>query len=244
VVPELTGELPENEPHLIKARLLANASLNEYIGPEIQASSTSSEWGALAQAEIYSSYGETTRAIQSMKHSGISFFSLPLDQVPTVYWKLLFPQAYWSDLAADAQKNGLDPYMVASLIRQESEFNAGVVSHANAYGLMQLLPSVGKSMAKKQGMKGFNANELLNPSVNLQLGTENLRLVLERFDGQPEYGLAAYNAGDVPVRQWMAIGDYKDIAEFVESIPYTETREYVQAILRNREIYRALYATP
>jgi soluble lytic murein transglycosylase len=108
---------------------------------------------------------------------------------------------------------------------------------------MQLLPSVGKSMAKKQGMKGFNANELLNPSVNLQLGTENLRLVLERFDGQPEYALAAYNAGDVPVRQWMAIGDYKDIAEFVESIPYTETREYVQAILRNREIYRALYAT-
>lgn len=241
VVPELTGELPENEPHLIKARLLANASLNEYIGPEIQASSTSSEWGALAQAEIYSSYGETTRAIQSMKHSGISFFSLPLNQVPSVYWKLLFPQAYWSDLTANAQKNGLDPYLVASLIRQESEFNAGVVSHANAYGLMQLLPSVGKSMAKKQGMKGFNANQLLNPTINLQLGTENLRLVLDRFDGQPEYALAAYNAGDVPVRQWMAIGDYKDIAEFVESIPYTETREYVQAILRNREIYRALY---
>jgi soluble lytic murein transglycosylase len=241
VVPELTGELPENEPHLIKARLLANASLNEYIGPEIQASSTSSEWGALAQAEIYSSYGETTRAIQSMKHSGISFFALPMDQVPTIYWKLLFPQAYWSDLVANSQKNGLDPYLVASLIRQESEFNAGVVSHANAYGLMQLLPSVGKSMAKKQGMKGFNANQLLNPNVNLQLGTVNLHLVLDRFGGQAEYALAAYNAGDVPVRQWMAIGDYKDIAEFVESIPYTETREYVQAILRNREIYRALY---
>jgi soluble lytic murein transglycosylase len=176
-----------------------------------------------------------------MKHSGISFFALPLDRVPTIYWKLLFPQPYWSDLVADSQKNGLDPYLVASLIRQESEFNAGVVSHANAYGLMQLLPSVGKSMAKKQGMKGFNANALLNPNINLQLGTENLRLVLERFGGQPEYALAAYNAGDVPVRQWMAVGDYKDIAEFVESIPYTETREYVQAILRNREIYRALY---
>jgi len=244
VIPELTGELPENEPHLIKARLLANASLNEYIGPEIQASSTSSEWGALAQAEIYSSYGETTRAIQSMKHSGISFFSIPLDQVPTVYWKLLFPQPYWADLTANAQKNGLDPYLVASLIRQESEFNAGVVSHANAWGLMQLLPSVGKAAAKKQKMKGFNANVLLNPSVNLELGTANLRQVLDRFGGQAEYALAAYNAGDVPVRQWMAIGDYKDIPEFVESIPYTETREYVQAILRNREIYRALYATP
>jgi soluble lytic murein transglycosylase len=243
VVPSLTGELPENEPHLIKARLLANASLNEYIGPEIQASPTSNEWGALAQAEIYSSYGETTRAVQTMKHSGISFFALPLDQVPTVYWKVLFPQPYWSDLVANSQKNGLDPYLVASLIRQETEFNAGAVSHKSAYGLMQLLPSVGKAMAKKEGLKGFNTNELLNPAVNLQLGTKNLRLVLDRFGGQQEYALAAYNAGDVPVRQWMALGNYQDIAEFVESIPYTETREYVQAILRNREIYRALYAT-
>jgi soluble lytic murein transglycosylase len=243
VVPTLTGELPENEPHLIKARLLANAALNEYIGPEIQASPTSSQWGSLAQAEIFTSYGETTRALQAMKHSGISFFALPLDQVPTVYWKILFPQPYWGDLEANSQKNGLDPFLVASLIRQESEFNAGVVSHANAWGLMQLLPSVGKSMAKKEGLKGFNTNALLNPAVNLQLGTKNLRLVLDRFGGQPEYALAAYNAGDVPVRQWMAAGSYQDIAEFVESIPYTETREYVQAILRNREIYRALYAT-
>jgi soluble lytic murein transglycosylase len=241
-IPALTGELPENEPHLIKARLLANASLNEYIGPEIQASPTSSEWGALAQAEIFMSYGEYTRALQSMKRSGISFFSLPLDQVPTVYWKLLFPQPYWTDLVSNSQKNNLDPYLVASLIRQESEFNAGVVSHANAYGLMQLLPSVGKSMAKRQGIKGFNANELLNPTINLQLGTDNLRQVLDRFGGQTEYALAAYNAGDVPVRQWLASGTYKDVAEFVESIPYTETREYVQAILRNREIYRALYS--
>jgi soluble lytic murein transglycosylase len=181
------------------------------------------------------------RAIQTMKRSGISFFALPLDQVPTVYWKTLFPQPYWSDLVANSEQNGLDPFLVASLIRQESEFNAGAVSHANAYGLMQLLPSVGKSMAKKDKIKGFNTNSLLNPTVNLQLGTKNLRLVLDRFGGQPEYALAAYNAGDVPVRQWMSAGDYKDIAEFVESIPYTETREYVQAILRNREIYRALY---
>jgi soluble lytic murein transglycosylase len=242
VVPTLTGELPENEPHLIKARLLANAALNEYIGPEIQLSPTSSQWGSLAQAEIFTSYGETTRALQAMKHSGISFFAIPLDQVPPVYWKVLFPQPYWSDLATNSQKNGLDPYLVASLIRQESEFNAGVVSHANAWGLMQLLPSVGKSMAKKEGLKGFNTNQLLNPTVNLQLGTRNLRMVLDRFGGQQEYALAAYNAGDVPVRQWMAAGSYQDIAEFVESIPYTETREYVQAILRNREIYRALYS--
>ncbi len=122
-VPELTGELPENEPHLIKARLLANAALNEYIGPEIQASPTSNEWGALAEAEIYASYGENTRSLQSMKRSGISFYALPVDQVPKLYWNLLFPHPYWSDLVEQSKKNGLDPYFVASLIRQESEFN-------------------------------------------------------------------------------------------------------------------------
>ncbi len=242
-VPPLTDELPENEPHLIKARLLANAALNEYIGPEIQAAPDSSEWGALAEARIYNSYGETTRTLQSLKRSKISFFALPMDQVPTLYWQLLFPRPYWSELVANSEKNDVDPFLVASLIRQESEFNAGAVSRANAYGLMQLLPSVGKSMARKQRIRGFKTPQLLNPSTNLQLGTLNLSEVLARYGGQPEYALAAYNAGDVPVRQWMAAGDYKDISEFVESIPYTETREYVQAILRNRRFYQSLYGS-
>jgi len=237
----LTGDLPENDTHLIKARLLANAALNEYIGPEIRASPNSDQWGALAQAEIYVSYGEYTRALQSMKHSGISFYTQPMNLVPAIYWHLLFPQPYWKELVANAGSNGLDPYLVASLIRQESEFNPSAVSPKNASGLMQLLPSVGKSLAKKQGMKRFDARQLLDPSVNLELGTANLKQVLDRFGGQVEYALAAYNAGDTPVRQWLASNDYKDVAEFVESIPYSETRDYVQSILRNREMYRALY---
>jgi soluble lytic murein transglycosylase len=240
-VPDLVGVVPQDDPHLIKAKLLANAALNEYIGPEIAASPGSQQWGALAQAQIYASFGEVTRSLQSMKHSGIPFFSLATAQVPTEYWRLIFPQPYWSDLTADAARNDLDPYLVASLIRQESEFNAGAVSPAHAYGLMQLLPSVGKENARREGMKGFQTASLLNPTVNLQLGTRNLKQVLDRFGGQPEYALAAYNAGDVPVRQWMAAGEYKDIPEFVESIPYTETRDYVQAILRNREMYKMLY---
>jgi soluble lytic murein transglycosylase len=239
--PELTGDLPENDTHLIKARLLANAALNEYIAPEINSSPTSSEWGALAQAEIFASYGEYSRALQSMKHSGISFFTLPMPQVPEVYWHLLFPQPYWRELVADSGSNSLDPYLVASLVRQESEFNPGAISPMNALGLMQLLPSVGKSLAKKRGIKGFNTTQLLDPAINLELGTANLKGVIDHFGGQIEYALAAYNAGDTPVRQWLASNDYKDVPEFVESIPYTETREYVQAILRNREMYRALY---
>jgi soluble lytic murein transglycosylase len=241
--PTLIAALPEDDPHLIKAKLLANAALNEYIAPEIQASGTSSQWGALAEAQIYTSYGENVRALQAIKRSGLSFYTLPIKEVPDEYWKLLFPRPYWSDLASSAQAQNLDPYLVASLIRQESEFNPNAVSRANAYGLMQLLPVVGKAQAKRMGVKRFTAGTLLNPQLNLRLGTANLRQVLDRFNGVPEYALAAYNAGDVPVRNWMGENNYKDLPEFVESIPYTETRDYVESILRNREMYRQLYGS-
>jgi soluble lytic murein transglycosylase len=240
--PGLIDKLPENDVHLIKARLLANAALNEYIRPEIALSPTSEQWGALAEAEIYQSFGENTRALQAMKRSKIPFFSLAVDDVPMAYWELVFPRPYWPQLQADAQANGLDPYLVASLIRQESEFNPVAVSRANAVGLMQLLPSTGKSYAKKVGAKHFSANQLLDPNMNLRLGTADLRASIDRYNGQVEYALASYNAGDTPVRAWIGENDYKDVPEWVESIPYTETRDYVQAILRNREMYRAIYS--
>jgi len=129
---------------------------------------------------------------------------------------------------------------VASLIRQESEFNPGAISGANAWGLMQLLPSVGRSMAKEEGIRHFNEGELLNPATNIRLGTRYLKQTLEKFDGQPSYAFAAYNAGDSRVTDWQSIGKYHGMDEFVESIPFTETRDYVQAILRNEAIYREL----
>jgi soluble lytic murein transglycosylase len=239
--PELTDVLPENDPHLIKARLLANAALNEYIRPEIQLSETSNEWGAFAEAQIYQSFGENTRALQAMKRSKIPFLSLQVKDVPMAYWELLLPRPYWATLESDARANGVDPYLVAALIRQESEFNPGAVSRMNAYGLMQLLPSVGKEISKKDGQRHFKTNDLLDPTINLQLGTQDLRKSIDRYGGQVDYALAAYNAGDTPVHQWMSANNYKDIAEWVESIPYTETRDYVQAIVRNREMYRAVY---
>ena len=239
--PHLIDALPEDDPHLIKARLLANAALNEYIRPEIQLSSTSAQWGALAEAQIYQSFGENARALQAMKRSKVPFFSLPVAEVPTAYWQLVFPRPYWQQLSNDAQNQGLDPYLVTSLIRQESEFNPGAVSRANAYGLMQLLPSTAKGLARKEGERRFSPNELFDPTENMRLGTAYLRENIDHYGGQVEYALAAYNAGDAPVRQWIASGDYKDVPEWVESIPYTETRDYVQSIMRNRQVYRAVY---
>jgi soluble lytic murein transglycosylase len=108
---------------------------------------------------------------------------------------------------------------------------------------MQLLPKVGKGVAKQEKLKHFNSSQLFMPSVNLQLGTRYFRSMVDKF-GAFEYALAAYNAGTDRVQDWMGQGKYRDTEEFVESIPFTETREYVQAIMRNANVYRKLYGAP
>ena len=238
--PKLVDAFPEDSPHLAKARLLANAGLNEYIAAEIQADPDSSSWSALAEAEIYASYDETFRALRAMKRALPYASEAPMQSIPLVYWRILFPEPWWETIKAESEKNNLDPYLVASLIRQESEFNSSAISYADAYGLMQLLPSVGRAMARQEGMIRFRTFQLLDPDTNIRLGTRYLREMLDRFGGIQEYALAAYNAGDNRVADWQAAGPYSGMDEFVESIPFTQTRDYVEAILRNEEIYRAI----
>ena len=239
-VPALQESFPEDSPHLAKARLLANAGLNDYIGQEIAADPDSSSWSALAEAQIYSSYGETYRAMRSLKRALPYAATASVRSIPLVYWRILFPEPWWDTIKAESAKNNLDPYLVASLIRQESEFDPSVVSYANAYGLMQLLPAVGKAMAKEEGISHFETFQLLDPAMNIRLGTRYLRQMLEKFGGVQEYALAAYNAGDSRVVDWQSAGPYSGMDEFVESIPFTQTRDYVEAILRNEETYRAI----
>jgi soluble lytic murein transglycosylase len=109
---------------------------------------------------------------------------------------------------------------------------------------MQLLPKVGKGEAKAAHMKGFSTSSLFAPSINIQLGTHYFREMVTQYNGQVEYALAAYNAGSNRVDDWRQSGHYRDIQEFVESIPFTETREYVQAIVRNAKVYERLYPRP
>jgi soluble lytic murein transglycosylase len=243
-IPALTDDVPEDDPHVVRAKLLANAGLNEYITPEIQAAEGSDEWGAFAEAEIYHSYGEDAKAMRVMKRALPFYTSAPIQAIPLAYWRILFPEPYWGTIESEAARNGLDPFMVAALIRQESEFNPTVVSHANAWGLMQLLPTVGAEMAHKDGIRHFDHNELLNPVVNIRLGTRYLKQTLDKFGDQPEYAFAAYNAGDDRVQDWRSGAPFHGIDEFVESIPFTETRDYVQGIVRNEMIYRDLAAHP
>jgi len=241
-IPPLDDSFPEDSEHLAKARLLTNAGLNEYIPREIAADPDSGSWSALAEAQIYASFGETFRAVRALKRALPYAATASINSIPLVYWRILFPEPYWDTIKAESAKNNLDPYLVASLIRQESEFNPAAVSYANAWGLMQLLPSVGKAMAREEGMTHFETFQLLDPETNIRLGTRYLRHMLDRFGGVQEYALAAYNAGEERVADWEAAGPYHGMDEFVESIPFTQTREYVESILRNVETYRAIDA--
>ena len=241
-VPQLEESFPADSPHLAKARLLANAGLNEYIAQEIAADPDSSSWSALAEAQIYASYGENFRGLRLMKRALPSAGTASIQSIPLAYWRILFPEPYWETIKAESAKNNLDPYLVAALIRQESEFNPSAISPANAYGLMQLLPAVGKSMARQEGLEHFQTFQLFDPAINIRLGTRYFRRTLDKFGGVTEYALAAYNAGDERVHDWEAAGPYQGIDEFVESIPFTETRGYVESILRNLETYKAIDA--
>jgi soluble lytic murein transglycosylase len=240
------SEPPSDELHVQKAELLGNGGLVDFAVRELQAAAAADggSWGPAETAQLYDETGHYDQAIELMKHSAPNYFALDIPDLPRKYWEALFPKAYWSDLKRSSAANGLDPYLVASLIRQESEFNPNAVSRANAVGLMQLLPKTGKAVARQVKMKGYSASQLYTPAVNLQLGTRYFRGMVDKFGGSFEYALAAYNAGSDRVEDWLSQGKYRDPQEFVESIPFTETREYVQAILRNANVYKQLYGTP
>jgi len=240
------SEPPSDELHVQKAELLGNGGLVDFAVRELQAAAAADggSWGPAETAQLYDETGHYDQAIELMKHSAPNYFALDIPDLPRKYWEALFPRAYWSDLKRSSTANGLDPYLVASLIRQESEFNPNAVSRANAVGLMQLLPKTGKAVARQEKMKRYTASQLYTPAVNLQLGTRYFRGMVDKFGGSFEYALAAYNAGSDRVEDWLSQGKYRDPQEFVESIPFTETREYVQAILRNASVYKQLYGTP
>jgi soluble lytic murein transglycosylase len=168
-----------------------------------------------------------------------SFDSRKIDDVPQTVWRSLYPLPYEPALRREAARNSIDPMLAAGLIRQESTFQADAVSPANAVGLMQVLPTTGKLLAKQLKLR-YAKTRLFEPEYNIQLGMLYIAGLL-RATGEPEYALAAFNAGEDRIAAWRAERTYEEIPELVESIPFTETREYVQIVLRNAEVYRMIY---
>jgi len=153
--------------------------------------------------------------------------------------RAIFPWPNRTAVEAEAEEFGVDALLLAALVRQESTFDIEALSPAGARGLAQLLPSTAALMARGLDV-AFYPEWITVPDLNLHLGAAHLAELLKRF-GRVDAAIAAYNAGPVPVRRWLERAGANDPDRFIELIPYPETRGYVRTLLRNRELYRALY---
>jgi soluble lytic murein transglycosylase len=193
-------------------------------------------------AKIAAAHNSPDQALRYVKAYAPSYLHMPLDQAPVPFWKLAFPIPYRGSIEQHSREQNLDPFLMAALIRQESEFNPSVISHANAYGLMQVLPSTGRGLVRRVRGRRYNASQLLNPDRNIQLGTYYFRNLLNSFNGETELALASYNAGPGRAALWRSWGPFREPSEFIETVPFHETRGYIQIVLRNADVYRRLYA--
>ncbi len=155
-------------------------------------------------------------------------------------YRLVHPILELERIAAEAGENGLDPALVAALIKQESNFNPRATSPVGARGMMQIMPPLGTRMARARGIQNWHIDSLWNPAISIDFGTQHLAELLKSYP-HLEHGLAAYNAGATPVARWRLKAGASDPEVFTERIPFVETRDYVRAIVRNRAFYRALY---
>jgi soluble lytic murein transglycosylase len=159
----------------------------------------------------------------------------------TALLPLLYPVLDREILERESAPLGLDPFLVAGLIRQESLYDPRARSRADARGLMQVLPSVGATAARSEGYPEWDAVLLYQPGVNIHIGLRHLAERWAQCGGSPEAALAAYNAGSTPVNRWLARPGTSDPEVFIERIPYVETRDYVRRVLYNQARYSAIY---
>lgn len=155
--------------------------------------------------------------------------------------RITFPFPYRELVRREAEEWGIDPFMMAAIIRQESAFEADVVSRAGAVGLMQVMPPTGAQLALTHGPDGFTEESLTKPEVNLHLGAAFFVDVSRRYDNELPLVLSAYNAGPTRATRWQRYPETADPLRFTERIPIVETRGYVKSVRRNLGLYRALY---
>ncbi len=194
----------------------------------------------MAVAKLYRLREDNVNAMLALARSYPDYSQMFPEEMGKEEWDIFYPLTHWDQIKLWAKNRNLDAYQVAGLIRQESVFNPRARSGANAYGLMQLLIPTARMMARKYGTEASVTGEsLFQPALNIELGTAYMKDQLEKF-GRIEYMAVAYNAGPGRVSQWSNSLPW-EIDEYVEAIPFRETRGYVQGIIRNSAQYRRLY---
>lgn len=234
---DIRSRIPE--PHGTRIRELLLIDRPEEALQEIRLLPDSADAQATA-AFIHRRQGRLRKAINTMKKAYPEWRSQAGDQLPDWVWRVLYPLEFAPQLVASARDESLDPALLAALIWQESTFDPRAISPAGARGLMQVIPRTGRRVARSLGIR-YRQHDLYDPDVSLGLGTRYLRQMLDQFGGRLERALAAYNAGPGRVQSWAATWPDLDSEEFIESIPLTETRNYVMNVLAHQEHYRRLY---
>ena len=228
-----------------RGRLLARAGLDKWAEGEMRFGVRAGERRvplAMEMAETAARRGTYDVSIRYIIGTLPDYLFMNRDAAPIRFWKLAFPFPYRAKIERYAREQHLDPFLVAALIRQESLFDKDVVSYAKAIGLMQVMPGTGRELGRRVGLGAVRPPSLKNPDTNLKIGTYYLRRQLDARAGSIEETLAGYNAGPTRIPTWRSWAEYREPSEFVENIPFAQTRDYVQIITRNADIYRWLYA--
>jgi soluble lytic murein transglycosylase len=156
--------------------------------------------------------------------------------------RLVFPFPYREPIIAESIRSGVDPYLYAGLVRQESTFRHAIKSRAGATGLGQIMPATGRYLATAIGLSDYDDRLLEVPEINLRMGTKYLGDLMRRYSGAADLALAGYNAGPSRADRWRREFNYgRDTDAFRAAIPFDETRGYVMVVLRNASLYKYLY---
>ncbi len=163
-------------------------------------------------------------------------------ETPSQVARLLYPVEHLDSVLRWSAEYGIDPLFVYAVMREESWFDSNAVSWVGARGLLQIMPSTGRDLARRAGIDGFERADLFDPDVNIRLGTFYLQRLLEELDREPALALSAYNAGKRNAVRWKkGIDGEFDVDRYVAGITYRETYRYVQKVTRSWAIYRHLY---
>lgn len=233
---------PETQSRIQRASLLARAGLKDLAESELRFGADAGEQPPVLAMELAKllSNGDPAKGMRYIKRYARGYLLMPIDSAPQQFWKLAFPLPFRASLEKFAKQYDVDPFMAAALIRQESEFDPQAVSVTSARGLMQVQPTTGRELARKLKVP-YALPKLFQPEYNLQLGTYYFSNLMKQWSGNLEAVLASYNAGPSNAKKWITWGEFREPAEFIETVPITQTRDYIQAVERNAATYREIY---
>lgn len=190
-------------------------------------------------ADVYNAAGNKILMYRSIRRAWPQLATPEQDSAPAYFIAMYYPRKYAEEIDEHSAKQKLDPNLVRALILQESYYNPKARSRVGATGLMQLMPPTAKEHARRMGIS-FAISRLENPEVNVRLGTFHLRMLIDMFRGNTYLAVASYNAGQGNVLKWRRGAPSRPIDEFLESIPFQETRNYVKRVTMLRSAYERL----